>query len=126
MFSFVNDGIIYFMNILYCGDQGIARGTLVSILSILKYNTGPIHFYIATIRYEKVKPFTEKSAKFLDELVKKTNAKSFVKLIDATEVFVKNLPSKNKVVANSAIILLRWRQLLSSLFSQMDKVQFFG
>ncbi len=95
MFSFVNDGIIYFMNILYCGDQGIARGTLVSILSILKYNTGPIHFYIATIRYEKVKPFTEKSAKFLDELVKKTNAKSFVKLIDATEVFVKNLPSKN-------------------------------
>lgn len=48
-----------------------------------------------TIKYEGVKPFTEKTAKYLDTLVKKTNPKSFVKLIDATEVFVKNLPKKN-------------------------------
>ena len=48
-----------------------------------------------TIKYEGVKPFTEKTAKYLDALVKKTNPKSFVKLIDATEVFVKNLPKKN-------------------------------
>ena len=48
-----------------------------------------------TIKYEGVKPFTEKTAKYLDTLVKQTNPKSFVKLIDATEVFVKNLPKKN-------------------------------
>lgn len=48
-----------------------------------------------TIKYEGVKPFTEKTAKYLDKLVKQTNPKSFVKLIDATEVFVKNLPKKN-------------------------------
>ena len=83
------------MNILYCGDQGIARGTLVSILSILKHNKGSLHFFIMTIKYENVKPFEEKTARFLDELVKKTNAKSFVKLIDATEIFEKNLPKKN-------------------------------
>ena len=83
------------MNILYCGDKGISRGVLVSILSILKYNSSPIHFYIMTISYKDTVAFSEKSAKFLDELVKKTNPKSFVKLIDATEVFVRNLPKKN-------------------------------
>ncbi len=83
------------MNILYCGDKGIARGVLVSILSILKHNKGEIHFYILTINYEDTVAFAEKSAKFLDSLVKKENKASFVKLIDATEVFVKNLPKKN-------------------------------
>lgn len=82
---------------MYCGDQGISRGVLVSILSLLlrgKKET-VYHIYIMTIRYEGVKPFLEKTAKFLDELVKKENSKSFVKLIDATEVFVENLPKKN-------------------------------
>lgn len=83
------------MNILYCGDKGIARGVLVSILSILKHNKGILHFYIMTINYEDTVAFSEKSAQFLDGLVKKTNAKSFVKLIDATDVFKANLPKKN-------------------------------
>ena len=34
------------MNILYCGDKGIERGVLVSILSILKHNKGVLDFYI--------------------------------------------------------------------------------
>ena len=83
------------MNILYCGDAGISRGVLVSVLSILKHNKGVLHFYIMTIEYEGVRPFEVKTVRFLDELVKKTNTKSFVKLIDATEVFVANLPKKN-------------------------------
>ncbi|MDO4508021.1 MAG: glycosyltransferase [Candidatus Saccharibacteria bacterium] len=83
------------MNIMYCGDRGISRGVLVSILSILKYNKGPIHFYILTIDYKDTKAFTDKATKFLDKLVKETNRKSFVKKIDATEVFVENLPEKN-------------------------------
>lgn len=84
-----------YMNILYCGDKGIARGVLVSILSLVKNNSEPLNIYIMTINYEDTVAFTEKSAKFLDQLVKEKNAKSFVRLIDATEVFVKNLPSKN-------------------------------
>lgn len=83
------------MNILYCGDKGIAQGVLVSILSLIKNNSEPLYIYIMTINYEDTAAFTKKSAKFLDKLVKEKNAKSFVKLIDATEVFVKNLPSKN-------------------------------
>lgn len=83
------------MNILYCGDAGIAHGLLVSILSILKYNTEPLHIYIVTINYKSTKSFSDKSTRFLNGLVKKTNSESFVKKIDATDVFVKNLPTKN-------------------------------
>lgn len=101
------------INILYCGDQGIARGVLVSILSLLhngkkRYNpktssmiTDPnlpeptYHIYIMTIHYKGVIPFSERSIKFLNSLVQKHNPQSFVKLIDATEVFTANLPSKN-------------------------------
>ena len=83
------------MNILYCGDKGIAKGVLVSILSLIKNNTRPLNIYIMTISYKDTVAFTEKSAKFLDRLVKNKNKGSFVKLIDATDVFVKNLPKKN-------------------------------
>lgn len=101
------------MNILYCGDKGISRGVLVSILSLIRngrktYDMGvqrmivdesldepAYHIYIMTIRYGSVEPFTKKTADFLDKLVKKTNPKSFVKLIDATEAFKENLPKKN-------------------------------
>ena len=83
------------MNILYCGDKGIANGLLVSILSLVKYNPEVLNIYIMTINYEGTLAFTEKSTKVLDRIVKAKNVKSFVKRIDATEVFVKNLPKKN-------------------------------
>lgn len=83
------------MNILYCGDKGIERGVLVSVLSILKHNSGELHFYILTIDYEDTVAFGVQAAKLLDRLVKAKNSKSFVRLIDATEVFVENLPKKN-------------------------------
>ncbi len=83
------------MNILYCGDQGISRGVLISILSILKHNARPLQIYILTINYKNTKAFKQEVADFLNELVKKKNSKNFVKLIDTTEIFVKNLPKKN-------------------------------
>ena len=83
------------MNILYCGDAGIKDGVLVSVLSLIKNNVEPLNIYIMTIDYENTAAFSKKSADFLDKLVKEKNEKSFVRLIDATEVFVKNLPKKN-------------------------------
>ena len=83
------------MNILYCGDKGISRGVLISVLSLLKNNIEPIEVFILTIKYEGVEPFEEKTAAFFDKLVREKNPKNSVKLIDATDVFVKNLPSKN-------------------------------
>ena len=67
----------------------------MSILSLLKHNHEPLHIYIMTITYPGVTPFPTKSAKFLDQLVKRQNRENFVKLLDATEVFTTNLPQKN-------------------------------
>ena len=95
------------MNILYCGDRGITRGVMVSILSLLMRGQpemragvrGPreniYNIYIATIKYEGVVPFEKRAADFLDKLVKKYNPKNSVTLIDATKVFKENLPKKN-------------------------------
>ena len=101
------------MNILYCGDQGIARGVLVSILSLMqngdkRYDADRgemvrvpgarphiYNIYIMTIDYPGVRPFEAKTAEFLDCLVKEYNPKNSVKLVDATEAFVENLPGKN-------------------------------
>ena len=85
------------MNILYCGNAGISRGVLVSVLSLLMRGSKKniYNIYIATISYDNVIQFDSGVAKFLDGLVKQYNKKSFVKLIDATDVFVANLPKKN-------------------------------
>lgn len=108
------------MNILYCGDEGIKYGVAVSILSILMNgskkhtkNPGELNspnnrgekkhvassenytFFIATINYENVKPFKSSTIQVLDALAKKYNPKNSVKLIDASEIFAKNLPKKN-------------------------------
>lgn len=85
------------MNILYCGDAGISRGVLVSVLSLLMRGSKEniYNIYIATISYDNVIQFEDGAAKFLDGLVKQYNKKSFVKLIDATDVFVANLPKRN-------------------------------
>ncbi|MBQ9017592.1 glycosyltransferase family 8 protein [Candidatus Saccharibacteria bacterium] len=85
------------MNILYCGDAGIRYGVAVSIMSLMMRTPRECvyNIYIATIRYEGVRSFEASTVAVLDALVKKYNAKSSVRLIDATDVFVKNLPSKN-------------------------------
>lgn len=85
------------MNILYCGDKGIAKGVLVSILSLLMRGgkDAVYNIYIMTAKYGEMRPFEAKTADFLDKLVKKYNKKNFVKLIDATEVFERDLPEKN-------------------------------
>lgn len=107
------------MKILYCGDQGIKNGLAISILSLIKHATTPLNIYIMTINYQDSKPITDKTISLLDNLVKvcyndilplksskelqnfisnpknHKNPKNFVKKIDATEIFKKNLPTKN-------------------------------
>lgn len=85
------------MNILFCGDERIFDGVLMSVLSLMRRGKKDniYNIYIATIGYETVVPFPKEKAAFLDRLVKKDNPKNAVSLIDATEVFLKDLPKKN-------------------------------
>ena len=83
------------MNILYCGDDGIKDGVMVSVLSLLKHASEPLNIYIMTIRYPGVKTFSERAALYLDKMVRQRSARSFVRLLDATEAFSANPPVKN-------------------------------
>ena len=110
------------MNILYCGDKGIERGVLVSILSLVKNNSEVLHMYIMTIDYGRTVPFTKKAAEFLNKLVKEKNKKSFVKLIDATEVFVENLPKKNMGSYFTPCSMLRLYADKISELAKLDRI----
>lgn len=125
------------MNILYCGDAGIVRGVLISILSLVRNGRKrfdgknmrvanipepTFHIYIMTIEYEDIKPFPKKTAEFLDALVKKNNPKSFVKLIDATEIFVRNLPKKNMGTYFTPCAMLRLYMDKMPELTRLDRI----
>ena len=87
------------MNILYCGDKKIQDGLIISILSLLKNVDEDLQIYVLTMSTEfnekTYSPVSDFTISFLDERVKKTNKNNFVKKIDVTELFSKELPNAN-------------------------------
>lgn len=87
------------MNILYCGDGNIVDGMYISILSILKNIKEELNIYVLTVNVDqenlKIKGVSEASIEFLNKTVKSVNENSFVKMIDITELFLKELPVIN-------------------------------
>lgn len=76
-------------NVLYGGDRLTLRGIYLSMRSMLKYNTFPIHFYILTMEVndkgEKGRKLLEEDRLFLEKLAKRFNPESIVELFDYTE-----------------------------------------
>ena len=104
------------MNILYCGDSNIVDGLIISILSLIKHESGDLNIYVFSMDYEDKKSVSEKAIKKLDELVKKTNKNSFVKLIDVKKYFLEEIPLRNidtlfKIII-APIILCRFNKKL--------------
>lgn len=83
------------MNLLYCGDSNIEDGLIISILSILKYDKTPLNIYVLSMNYNDKKSVSSKTIKNLDKLIKETNKKSNIKLIDVLDVFLKDTPTSN-------------------------------
>ena len=44
------------MNILYCGDNNIKDGLIISILSLIKHTNEELNVYVFTMKYDKYKP----------------------------------------------------------------------
>ena len=95
MSSSLIPGTTEIMNILYCGDEGIKDGLLVSILSLLKHATPPLHIYVLTINYQNSKPISDRTIAYLDKIAKVCYNGNYVRKIDATDLFVADLPTKN-------------------------------
>lgn len=86
------------MNILYCGDQGIRDGLLLSILSLMKNISEPLHIYILTAELHGPTPckaLPTDFAAFLDQLVKQHSPQNFVERIDISNLFQRELPEAN-------------------------------
>lgn len=99
------------MNILYCGDENIKDGLLISILSLTKKVTEPLHIYVMTIGLEtgekKYLPLRREFTEYLDKLVKQKNLKSFVKRIDVTNWFQREIPWANMDTRFTPLCMLR-------------------
>ncbi|CUX24853.1 Glycosyl transferase family 8 [Clostridium sp. C105KSO13] len=87
------------MDILYCGDDNIEDGLILSVLSLLKNVKEPLHIFVLTIYFcagEKVYyPISGAFADTLDKIVKEVNLDNFVFLTDITEVFSAEVPKAN-------------------------------
>ena len=87
------------MNILYCGDKNIEKGLTISILSLLKNIKEELNIYVLTIQLEKenqkIEGVSDKSIEILNQTVQKENPNNFVKKIDITKLFEKEIPVLN-------------------------------
>lgn len=99
------------MNLLYCGDQNIQDGLLISILSLLKHVTEELHIYVMTMDLCTAKKdyhaISKQTIAFLNRIVQQENQSSFVKCFNCTGMFTKQLPRKNMETRFTPYAMLR-------------------
>lgn len=87
------------MNILYCGDQGITDGVLLSVLSLLRHTSEPLHIYILTAEITAASPpcsaLSDEFAVFLNRFIKQHNPENSVERIDISDLFRMETPEAN-------------------------------
>ena len=88
------------INLLYCGNDKVFDGLMISLLSASKNTKDTIRAYVLTMDLrdvnEKYKPLTEQHRKYLEDMIKESNPDSSVTLLDITEIYKSSmLNSKN-------------------------------
>lgn len=88
------------INLLYCGNDKVFDGLLISLLSASKNTKDTIHAYVLTMDLSdidiKYQPITETHRKFIENVIKKYNSNNTVTLIDITKMYKESmLNSKN-------------------------------
>ncbi len=88
------------INLLYCGNDKVFDGLLISLLSASKNTKDTIHAYVLTMDLSdidvKYQPITETHRKFIENVIKKYNNNNTITLIDITKMYKESmLNSKN-------------------------------
>ena len=88
------------INLLFCGNDKVFDGLMISLLSASKNTTDSLQAYVLTMDLsdidQKYQPLTEKHRKYLEDIIKEKNKKSCVTLIDITNLYKSSmLNSKN-------------------------------
>ncbi len=99
------------MNVLYCGDENIEKGVLMSVMSILSHLKETLNVFILTADVQTTeKKYTALSpdfAELLDRVVKKQNEQNSVTLFDITDEFAAELPLANTNTRFTPCCMLR-------------------
>ena len=81
--------------IMYCGNDKVFDGMLISLLSVTKHCKEPLDVYVLTMDLrelnEKYCPVEKAHIDFLEKQIKKVNAESRIHLCDLTEPFKKEM-----------------------------------
>ncbi|MCD8067408.1 MAG: hypothetical protein LUE87_00670 [Lachnospiraceae bacterium] len=102
------------INILYCGDQNIEDGLIISVLSLLKNVEEELNIIVLTLALsaeetgtKELCPVSERVIRYLDGRVKEQNPQNQVRLIDATKLFQKQMPAANMATRFTPCCMLR-------------------
>ena len=87
------------MNVLYCGDDNVERGLLISILSLTNNVKETLHIYVLTAGISENGKHSnrihQQLINLLDSLVKQNDSQSFVKKIDVGTLVARDFPKVN-------------------------------
>ncbi|MFC6170567.1 glycosyltransferase [Loigolactobacillus jiayinensis] len=99
------------MNILYCGDSKVKDGLLISILSLLKNVTVPVHIYVltATITTEdkQYQPITAETIQVIADLMQQKDHRHRITKVDVTELLKLDFPTQNLATVFTPGCMLR-------------------
>ncbi len=99
------------MNLLYCGDEKITDGLVISILSLCSKVREPLDITVLTMslksetkEYDPVRP---EMICFLDSYLKEKNPENSVRCIDVSDLFAKMPPTENMDTRFTPCCMLR-------------------
>ena len=97
------------MNVLYCGDKNIEDGLIISVLSLLKNVDEKLNIYVLTINSKdwNIEEVTDDCIEVINSKMKKINKENWIKKIDITEIFEKEVPAKNMKTRFTPCCMLR-------------------
>lgn len=100
------------INLMFCGNQKMFDGLIISLLSISKHTNEDLTVYLLTMDLSKHKkeyvPITEKQRKTIENMLKKKNENDKVILMDITDVYLDYMKFNiNKFTHYTPYIFLR-------------------
>lgn len=111
------------MDLLYCGDEHMRDGLLISLLSLLEHTTVPLNVHVLTatidVDGEQWSPLKQEDIDYLDRLVRQSPYSGGVELIDVTEQFKAQPPTANLKTRFSPYCMLR---LYADLVDLPDRI----
>lgn len=96
------------MNILYCGDEGVGRGILLSAISLCRHTDDGLNFYILTASAKNSRGAIKKSfAERMRKSIACEGKERNVFLFDISERFASQLPTANLNTRFTPMCMLR-------------------